>query len=136
VAGGWQFDIPRASRPAEGHLTVYATVESGFLKGQQAVKLDQDLNPAITLRLAKDATAEVRGIVVDGSNRALAGARVSVVGYESEAVTTGANGGFRLPAHAAEGQQVSLHAEKAGYDAVTQFHPAGDEAATIVLGRR
>src|SRR5713226_5308727 len=26
VAGGWQFDIPAATRPADGKLTVYATV--------------------------------------------------------------------------------------------------------------
>lgn len=33
----------------------------------------------------------------------------------------------------ADGQQVQLHAEKEGYEAVTQFHPAGAFPATLIL---
>lgn len=136
VAGGWQFDIPAASKPADGKLTVYTAVPSAFLTGSQELQLADDRNPAVAVQLAKDASATVRGIVVDGSGQAIAGARVSVVGYESEAVVTQAGGNFLLPAHAASGQQVQLHAERAGYAAATQWHPAGDEPATLVLDRK
>jgi hypothetical protein len=136
VAGGWQFDIPAASKPADGKLTVYAAVSSAFLTGRRELHLADDRNPAITVQLAKDASATVRGMVVDGSNKAIAGTRVSVAGYEAEAVVTQAGGNFLLPAHAANGQQVQLHAERAGYAAVSQWHPAGDEPATLVLDRK
>lgn len=136
VAGGWQFDIPAASKPADGKLAVYASVASAFLTGKHDLQLADDRNPSITIQLARDTSATVRGIVVDGAGDAIAGARVSVVGYESEAVVTQAGGNFLLPAHAASGQQVQLHTEKAGYAAATQFHPAGDEPATLVLDRK
>ena len=136
VAGGWQFDIPAASKPADGKLTVYAAVSSAFLTGRRELPLADDRNPTVTVQLAKDASATVRGIVVDGSGKAILGARVSVVGFESETVVTRAGGNFLLPAHAANGQQAQLHAEKAGYAAVNQWHPAGDEPATLVLDRK
>ena len=136
VAGGWEFDIPGASKPADGKLTVYAAASSAFLTGRRELQLADDRNPTVTVQLAKDTSATVRGIVVDGSNKAVPGARVSVVGFEPEAVVTQGGGNFLLPAHAANGQQVQLHAEKAGYAAVNQWHPAGDHPATLVLDRK
>lgn len=50
---------------------------------------------------------------MQGIGSAVEGVRVSVVGHEEEAVTTGSGGQFVLPAHAADGQQAQLHAEKA-----------------------
>ena len=136
VAGGWQFDIPAASKPADGKLTVFAAVPSAFLTGRRELQLADDRNPAIAVQLARDASATVRGIVADSAGRAIAGAGVSVVGYEGEGLVTQAGGNFQLPAHAANGQQVQLHAEKSGYGAVSQWHPAGDEPATLVLERK
>ncbi|MBM3725948.1 MAG: hypothetical protein FJW40_11055 [Acidobacteria bacterium] len=130
VAGGWQFDIAKAARPADGRLTVFATVENAFLTGKQDVVLS-DENQAASVQLARTGV-NVRGMVMDSNGKAVAGARVSVVGHGSEAVTTGAAGDFVLPAHAADGQQVQLHVEWRG-KAVTQYHPAGDFAATIQL---
>jgi hypothetical protein len=133
VSGGWQLDIPAASRPADGKLTVWASLDTAYLKGSQEVALDNDRNPAVTIRLSGDKTATVRGIVLDGDQRSIVGARVSVAGYESEAVVTGEGGGFVLPAHAALAQNVLLHAEANGHEGVTQWHRAGDQPATIVL---
>ena len=73
---------------------------------------------------------------MDRRGRAVAGARVSVAGYESEAAVTQAGGNFVLPAHAARAQNVLLHAEADGYAGVTQWHMAGDQPATIVLDRK
>jgi Carboxypeptidase regulatory-like domain len=136
VAGGWEFDIPSATRPADGKLTVWASLEADFLKGHQEVRLDSDHNPVVTIQLAIDQSASVRGMVSDRSRRAIAGALVSVAGYGSEAVVTQASGSFVLPAHAARDQNVLVHAEAKGYAAATEWHPAGDAPVTIVLDRR
>ncbi|HVF59065.1 MAG TPA: carboxypeptidase-like regulatory domain-containing protein [Thermoanaerobaculia bacterium] len=133
VAGGWEFDIPLSKRPADGQIAVYASRESAFLSGSSEVRVGGDLASSVTVRLAANPAATVRGLVVDGAGKALAEVRVSVVGHEGEAVTTGPGGQFVLPAHAADGQQVQLHAEKEGYEAVTQFHPAGAFPANLIL---
>jgi hypothetical protein len=72
-------------------------------------------------------------MVVDAAGKSIAGVRVSIIGHGDEAVLTDATGGFVLPAHAADGQQVQLHAEKEGYKPANQFHPAGNEPATMGL---
>jgi len=136
VAGGWEFDIPLSKIPADGRVTVHAAKESAFLSGSSEVRLGKDLAPAMTVRLAANPPVTVRGIVLDESGNALEGARVSVVGHEGEAVTTGSGGQFVLPAYAADGQQVQIHAEKPGYEGITQFHPAGAFPATLSLERR
>jgi len=136
VAGGWQFDVPAAARPVDGKLTIWASVDAAYLRGSQEVRLAGDRNPEATIRLNSDRTAIVRGLVMDQRGRADAGARVSAVGYQSEAVVTQVGGDFNLPAHAARGQNVLLHAEADGYAGVTQWHMAGDQPATIVLDRK
>ena len=45
VAGGWQFDIPAAARPADGKLTIWASVDAAYLKGSQELELAGDRNP-------------------------------------------------------------------------------------------
>jgi hypothetical protein len=133
VAGGWQFDIPFASKPADGKLVVYAKVENTPLTGETALQLADDYNPAATIVLGRDDSATVRGIVIDDSGAAVQGVSVSVIGYGVEAVITGADGEFSVPAHAAKGEMVRLHAQKEGYVAVNQDHPAGGMPATVVL---
>lgn len=135
VAGGWQFDIPSASKPRDGKLTIYASKESAFLTGSADLILDDDYNPAVIVNLKRDDSAKVRGQVMDSKNRAVAGARVFIVGYESEAVTTQEGGAFELPAHAATGQMVLLYAGKNGYRPAKQPHPAGDTPAELTLER-
>lgn len=135
VAGGWQFDIPAASRPADGRLTIYAAKKPAFLSGQVDVQLGKDPNPAITIQLKKDTSAFVRGIVLDDSGHSISGARVSVAGYDKEALATDKDGNFNLPVHASKDQQVLLHVEKKGYQPTSQWHPAGDEPVTIILER-
>lgn len=135
VAGGWQFDVPAATVPTDRKVMVFAAVKNAFLAGRQSLDLGNDHNPAVIVKLAPDSTARVRGIVVDANGRGLAGARVSVVGYESEALVTAEGGGFELPAHAAEGQQVYLHAQKDGYAGANLWHPAGNAPTQIELSR-
>jgi hypothetical protein len=137
VAGGWQFDIPAALRPVDGKLTVWASIDSSFLKGSEETQLAADHNPTVTIQLTQDKTATVSGRVIERHGMmGIVGARVNVEGYESEGVISQAGGSFVLPAHAAVGQSVVLHAEADDYNGVTQWHPAGDEPATIILDRR
>ena len=135
VTGGWEVDIPSASKPKDGKLTIYAEQKSSSLQGDFELALASDYYPAVTIQLKPDKSAKVRGQVVDKLGNAVAGARVWVVGYGSEGIITRDDGSFELPAHQAIGQQVQLHAERSGYKPVNQFHPAGDEAVTLVLLR-
>jgi len=136
VSGGWQFDVPAGSVPRDGKLAVYATVESAFLSGLESVQLGSDYNLAVRVTLTPGASARVRGLVVDASGRGVVGVRVNIVGYQQEAVLTAEGGGFDLPSHAADGQQVQVHAEKDGYQGVTLWHPAGNTPAEIKLVRQ
>jgi hypothetical protein len=134
--GGYQFEIPRAKRPTDGKVTFFGTKESAFLKGESGLVLGSDPSPAIIIRLDRDDSAVVRGVVVDEANNGVEGARVSVAGFENEAVVTKTGGDFVLPAHKAVGQIVLLRVEKVGYKSVTQSHPAGDEPVIIVIERK
>ncbi len=109
---------------------------SAFLKGTHDLQLKDDYNPTLNIQLDKDTSAFVRGIVIDESGKVIEGAHVSIVGYGPEGVTTKQDGNFALAAHAAEGEQVQLHVERDGFGAVNQWHPAGDEPATVVLRRK
>ena len=135
VSGGWQFDIPAASIPSDHKLTIYATVPASFLKGQSDVILTSDFHPATTIHLIHPEST-IRGIVTDDKGRAVEGATVTVVGHGSEMVRTKADGGFELPAHAADGQQVELHAERDGFSPSSGWYPAGTTPAELVLKRR
>jgi hypothetical protein len=135
ITGGWQFDIPEGSKPLNGKLTIYASVESAFLTGKAEMQLGEDRNPTVTIVLRADTSANVRGIIVDGSGNGVFAARVLVVGYENEAVVTGTGGSFSLPAHAASGQMVRIHVQKNGYAAANEDCPAGDSPATIVMNK-
>jgi hypothetical protein len=136
VDGQWQLDIPSASVPANKKLTFYASKESAFLFGNRYLVLGTDPRPAITIKLEHGPPDTVRGMVQDESGGALAGARVTVVGYTDEAFITKEDGQFVLSTHKATNQQVELHIEARGYKPVNIHHPAGIEPAVIRLERR
>jgi len=133
VEGGWQFVIPKDTKPLDGKVTFYASKDAAFLKGQTPLQLTDDHNPSVTVQLENPRTANVLGIVEDDTQTAIAGATVSVIGYDTEAQVTKASGNFSLPAHAADGQQVQVHAEKANYHSANSWCPAGDTPCTILL---
>lgn len=59
------------------------------------------------------------------------GARVSVA--DRGGVNTDQDGDFKFAGKFAPGEMVLIHAEKAGYDAVDQEHPAGPDPVVIVI---
>jgi hypothetical protein len=111
VAGGWELDVPQQARPANGKVTLSATVKDEFLKGGSTIVLGQDYYPTATIQLVAETSAKVRGVVVDENLAVVAGAKVSVGDYPEVAVTN-AKGNFVLPAHAGKGQMVKIHAQK------------------------
>jgi hypothetical protein len=125
--------VPRGAVPQDGAVTIFADLDSAFLHGRADVRLESDLNPAVTIHAASPRDATVTGMVQDDAGRAIAGATVTVIGGESGATLP--TGSFTLKAGAASGQIVRVHAEKDGYAAVDQDHPAGREPVTIVLAR-
>jgi hypothetical protein len=133
VEGGWLFVIAKDTKPLDGKVTFYAAKDAAFLKGQAPLQLGDDHNPSVTVALANDRSAKVIGIVEDDKQSAIEGATVSVMGYDSEAQVTKASGNFSLPAHASDGQQVQVHAEKAGYHGSNSWCPAGDSPCSILL---
>jgi hypothetical protein len=135
VDGGVEFDIPVVSRPRSGRITMSGRLPSAFLSGTVDVDLADDLYVAVQLRLEHDRSARIRGQVVDRKGIPVLGAQVSIVGYGSEAVTTGTLGQFDLPAHAADGEQVQIAAFKKGMAATSEWEQAGQQPATIVLSR-
>jgi hypothetical protein len=136
VAGGWHFEIPAAKRPQDGRLTIFASQEKEnayYWRGAHELQLNNDYNPAIVIQLELDTSAKVRGQVVDSRGRAVIGARVSVVGYEADAVITKEGGNFELPAHAAAGQDVRLHAEKRGYGVADLYRRVSGDPVMLQL---
>jgi hypothetical protein len=111
VFGGWQLDVPPQVRPAEGTVTLSALVKDEFLKGKSTLILADDYYPTVTIHLIPETAAMIRGVVVDEDLRAIAGATVSIPGYDDKAVTDNM-GNFELPAHAGNGQVIELRAKK------------------------
>jgi hypothetical protein len=137
AGNSWELDLPAAALPADRMLILDATKPATFLSGHGTVRLreeDPELSVSITLR--RDESATISGQVQDAAGFALAGVRVNLAGHEGEGVETSAFGGFELPAHAAPGEAVRLHAEKAGYAPVEQEDLGGNHEVLLRLARR
>lgn len=133
IAGGWEFDIPAQTKPAGGKLVLYAIRPEDFLTGHADIVLADDFAPVITVQMERDTGALLKGIVVDDHSKPVEGALVGVFGFEAEAVKTGMAGAFTLHAHAADGQQVEVYAQKARVGSTTQWCQAGNLPVTVVL---
>lgn len=133
IKGGWEFDIPPQSRPADGKLKLFASAKNAFLTGNSTLVLDKDYFPTTEITLSQDTSAMVRGTVIDEHRRSVAGAQVSISGYSDIAITD-KMGNFVLPAHAADGQMVHLRAQEDQRTADV-FATAGNEPVELVLKR-
>ncbi|MGI8770973.1 MAG: carboxypeptidase-like regulatory domain-containing protein [Acidobacteriaceae bacterium] len=111
TSSGWRVDISPTSRPGDGLITIYASQTDGYLAGYGMLKLDGDYNKAITIQLAHEPEAVIRGIVVDRNNRPVAGAHVWIPGFV-DSTQTDVRGNFSLPGHASEGQMINIRASK------------------------
>ncbi len=133
VADGWELDIPPQARPADGKVTLFASVKDEFLKGASTLVLGRDYYPTATIQLVGDAAAKVRGVVVDEDLTAVAGATVSIVGYSDVAVTD-QKGNFVLPAHPIKLEQmIEVRAQKGQLTGLISA-PAG-KVVEIIMSR-
>jgi hypothetical protein len=135
IVGGYECDLPPRNRPADGLFTVYASVKSAFLSGQNRMRLGDDYNPVLTVQLQPDRSAKIQGEIQNSGGHVMEGVWVSVIGYEGERTSTDAGGGFSLLAHAANGQMVKIHVEAKGYNPYEGLQQAGDTSITILLQR-
>jgi hypothetical protein len=131
---GWEFTIPREGKPANSEVTFTAADKDAFLVGNSTLRLERDYFPQVTIQLTSMPPVEVRGMVEDENGRPIEGARVWVLGY-GDTVTTGLTGSFSLAAHAADGQQITLLAEKGPSTAQTTAF-AGRTAEVILRKSR
>lgn len=136
ASGSWSFEVPEVKKPPAGEVTVYADKKSAYLKGEVVVRLAENYNLTVPLVLLKDTSARVRGRVLDERGGAAGGALVHVPGHESEGVTTGPDGRFDLPAHAAPDERVQLYAVKGRADTREWFAAGGVEVTLTLKPRR
>ena len=129
--GGWRLDVLPQTRPADGKVTFSAAIKDEFLSGASTLTLADDYYPTVTLRLVAEASAKIKGVVVDAKMAPVPGATVSVVGYP-EAATTDSKGKFILPAHAGNGQMVEVHAERDGV--MTHLKAPAGQFVEVILG--
>ncbi len=122
--GGWEVEIPPQTRPADGTVVLTASVEDSYVGGSSKVVLDKDYFPTVTIQLEPLPSVTVRGVVLDEHGSPVSGARVAVEGY-SEVASTNEMGNFQVASHYANGQQVTIVAEKNGVS-TRQSGPAGD----------
>jgi len=130
---GWEFTIPREEKPANGEVTFRAALKDAYLAGDSTLKLEKEYFPQVTIQLTPLPTVEVRGIVVDDYAHPIEGARVWVAGYDEIAIT-GPTGSFSLPSHAADGQKISLHADKG--DRATDITAFAGRTAELILRKQ
>ena len=130
-----EITVPHNSKPADGRLNISASSADGFLTGSADVQLATFRAPRVSIQLKRRPEPTVRGTVLDPAGKLVAGARVSVAGYEKEAVVTGTDGAFELLAHEPAGSPVDLHVEKDGFPAIDRRHFAGRDLATITLSK-
>jgi multidrug efflux pump subunit AcrA (membrane-fusion protein) len=133
ASGNWEFDLPPQAKPSSGQITFYASVKDAYLAGNSSLALKEDYFPTVTIQLLPLPPVTIRGTVEDENGNAVAGARVAVSGY-SEIATTDEMGNFSLPAHRAEGQLVSVRAEKG--DRVAEISVIAGKDAQLVLRKR
>jgi hypothetical protein len=131
--GNWEFDVPPQAKPPGGEITFYASVKDEFLEGRSSLALKGDYFPSVTIQLRTSPSVNIRGTVVDERGMSVPGARVAVSGYPDIA-TTDEMGNFSIPSHHANGQIVSVRAEKG--DKFAEISVIAGKDAEIVLRRR
>lgn len=133
VGNAWEVEIAKATLASTRAVTVNAETADGLMIGKEQLTLGDDSNVDVRVKLQVPRDAHISGIVLDPVGRAIANAKVSVVGPGSERVTTDASGSFDLNAHVAKAQSVQLHTEADGFLPNNQTYLAGAKGVTVTL---
>lgn len=132
VDGGWRIDIPAESVPADRTVLVWATLDPADFTHSKSLSLANDHQPAITIRITGDRSAQVSGQVRDRDGRHINGAVVSLAGEPDTAAVTLLDGNFSVPVRAQPGDQVELQVAALGKLQIV-WATAGDNALVIIL---
>jgi hypothetical protein len=132
--GWWQVEIPAAKVPAGGRVSLWAE-HTDWEDNQALLRLGADPNPQLEIRL-KEPETWLRGRVVDSTDGALSGARVSRQDGPSGVAITDARGRFELKVPVPRETRVRVRAERAGSPPVDGFCYAGRDSCSIVLEQR
>lgn len=133
-AGWWEVEIPAAKLPLDGKVSLWAESATGQV-GRVELHLDADPNPRAEIQVAEP-EAPLRGRVVDGTGRAVAGALVSTYDGAGGTVLTGKDGRFEMKLSVPRETRVRLRAEHGGARPGESFCYAGRESCTIELEER
>ena len=129
--GWWEAQIPRAKVPADGRVSLWAEHEK-WEANRVFLRLGEDQNPSVEIRL-KEPETWLRGLVVNDSDRALPGVRISRKdGVPGDAVTD-SEGRFALKVSEVEGTLIRLRAEHAVSPEGDVFCYAGSVDCQIVV---
>jgi hypothetical protein len=104
--GGCEFRIPRQSVPSGGRVRFWGRDPESFLKGDLEVTLGEVQNPTFDMKLVKDSSQIIVGILKGSDGHPLSQTSVSVDGYPP--AKTDEFGNFKLDTHAAEGETTRL----------------------------
>jgi hypothetical protein len=126
----WEYDLPPQSKPSDNKVSLFASVKNAYLLGRTSLTLSQDFYPTATIKLEPLPSVNIRGNVIDGVGKSVAGASVSVPGYP-EIAKTDEMGNFSLPAHGPAGQLVQVRAQKGGLAA--EVSVIAGQSAEIIL---
>jgi hypothetical protein len=126
----WEVEIPSAKVPADGRISLWAEHEE-WEGSQVDLRLGTDRNPRTEIIRLKENW--LRGRVVDGSDRALPGVRISREDGVPGDVVTDSEGRFALKVSKARGSRVRLQAEHAGSPVRNQFCLAGSDNCRFEL---
>lgn len=132
TSSGWEVDVAEASLPADRRLVVRGEHDGRRGSAEVEVPPKASVIP-VTVQLDPPLEAVAHGLVVDAENRAVAGARVSLVGRQGSAAVTGPDGAFTLPAGAPAGEEVRLRIEHPDHPSVEQYHLLGGQPVSVVL---
>ena len=128
--GWWEIEIPAAKVPVDGRVTLWAE-HPEWLGSRAELTLGRDPNPRAELHL-REPESRLRGQVVDGRNRALAGVRIFRQDGGPEEARTDGEGRFELKLGVPPETRVGLRAEYRD-TAEETFCYAGRDGCSIVL---
>jgi TIR domain-containing protein len=132
--GWWEIEIPAAKAPIGGRISIWADHEAWEGNGAN-LRLSDDPNPRVEIRL-KEPKSWIRGRVVDSSDQALEGVRVTPKDGTSGVATTDVAGRFALMLPRPRETRIRLQAVRAPLAPGDVFCYTGRENCSIILEKK
>jgi hypothetical protein len=134
VAGGVVFTIPESRVTAtDRDVHFKADRRQSYEQGELTLHLGEDHYPRATIKLQRNSSAEIRGMLQDEKGAAITGAKAYIVGHDEKVVLTGVTGSFVLNTFKPREQAAWLHVEKTGFKPLSVMCKAGDDAIVLKM---